>query len=75
MPETPVPEDLGGFSEEPRLRATIMAELATLAQRVQALEVALAALHARLDTDAVPRREGCPWRGDRPPSPGCGTRP
>jgi hypothetical protein len=44
----PVPEDLGGYIEAPRQPA-IMAELAALASRVEALEVALDALRARLD--------------------------
>jgi hypothetical protein len=59
MPDTPVPEDLGGFIEEPRL-AALMAELAALAQRVEACEVALETLRARLDTDDAPRHEGRP---------------
>jgi hypothetical protein len=44
----PVPEDLGGYSE-PTLPATFKTQLAALAQRVQALEVALETLRARLD--------------------------
>jgi hypothetical protein len=44
----PVPEDLGGYGE-PKQPATLKAQLASLASRVQALEVALATLRARLD--------------------------
>jgi hypothetical protein len=55
----PVPEDLGGAGE-PMLPATLKTQLASLAQRVQALEVALDALRARLDADDAPRHEGCP---------------
>jgi hypothetical protein len=53
MPDTPVPEDLGGFIEAPRLSA-IMAELAALTQRVEGLEQGLDALRARLDADDAP---------------------
>jgi hypothetical protein len=54
MPDI-VPEDLGGYVE-PTLPATIMAELASLAQRVETLEVALDALRARLDMAQAPTR-------------------
>jgi hypothetical protein len=55
----PVPEDLGGAVEAPRL-AALMTALAALASRVQALEQGLEALRARLDADQAPRHEGRP---------------
>jgi hypothetical protein len=54
-PMEPVPEDLGGFIEAPRLSA-LKAELAALAQRVEACEAALDALRARLDANDAPTR-------------------